>query len=69
MPALITNTTTVNAVKTKVYSAPVSRELKQFLVNESIRTGLDQKLILTKMHQHWTSSNQRLATAAPITLP
>jgi hypothetical protein len=69
MPALIENNNQPNIVaKSKsVYSTPVSKEAKQFLINESARTGLSQKELVDKAIVQ-LQRGPRIPTVLPIQL-
>lgn len=51
----------------KVYSAPVYKEDKEFLLNESIRTGLSQKEIIGRAIKE-LQKGSRIPQALPIKL-
>lgn len=58
----------IAAAKSKsVYSTPVSKEAKQFLMNESARTGLSQKELVDKAIVQ-LQRGPRLPTVLPIQL-
>ena len=65
MPQLINNTPT-NKSKS-VYSAPVSKEAKQLLMNESARTGLSQKELIDRAVTALLAGS-RIPSAMPIQL-
>lgn len=54
--------------KTQIFSAPVSREVKQFLLNEAARTGLSQKELIDRAVNALRQHAPRIHNAMPIRL-
>ena len=55
------------AAAKSIYSAPVSKEAKQFLLNESARTGLSQKELVDRAIDA-LQAGSRIPAAMPIQL-
>jgi len=67
IPKKLTNTVTAPTPSEKLYSSPVHKADKEFLLNESTRTGLSQKDIIGKALEA-LRKGPRIPNALPIKL-
>ncbi len=64
MPLTITD----RKEQSKVFSVPCHKEDKEFLLNESVRTGLSQKYLVKVAIERLRNQSPRLPNALPIKL-